>query len=631
MLLLPLIISSSLAATPDLYYPYGRVSLVLPPSENPFPGLGSYYTTLDKGMKSAPWNPATLGKLKLSEAAFSISTASGSYDLSKITKINEMSQTVEVGAGSGSKASFDTAIFFRHPSAINGMATKEVSVLSSVGYGTSISGINFSAAQRINNWLVVGFTSNNPLDASTSLGGNLPTTAKLGLNLYGKSLGDMQFTNTGKLRYTFNPSNPVTYETTQPVWSGFLTQETTFPFTNLSEVRNSINVQTPYLATLAAQFGSVYTGLNILPISATGKVDNDVRTVINSDVDNQFLYVPNFDPNNQAEIAQWTLDPDKYGTSAGYSRKQIDLPAGDVVANGRYRGFYTGSTSRLDLGFLYDVSDWCTVGLDLENIGGAALNMKGDNISNFISYRNINTAEVNNLLQPGQDSTWTPFFNTWVSTNEAGKDKPMYLEPEKNFPLPKRVRLGVAIKRPFLILLDLEQNQTPFSLSGSNEASTLTINNLNLLRFGFETQWFTLPLWSRFGTTFALKPSITGGDPSTVDSLNKVFKYGLLPLKIEFGSSLKLWDYLYTDSFGINALPAVNLLQFDINNVDLSKMIYYSATINKGSWDVNYLFQLDPLATASTYGEKPADSKGQRTFATSDLKYVQTLGVTYKF
>ena len=209
-----LVVLAGASQAADVNYPYGRVSLKLPPAADPFPGLGNYYSTLSIGMKSALWNPASLGKLKLSEVSFSMISALGSYDLDRITRAAEKSGTFEVGAGSGSfgKAAINYALFYRSAAAVAGIGTavKEVEINSNLNYATSGTGINFSAAQKINDWLTVGFAANNPVEAGLSLAGDFPLTVRMGMDLKGKSLGDLQILADGKMKYTFTSGGTVT-------------------------------------------------------------------------------------------------------------------------------------------------------------------------------------------------------------------------------------------------------------------------------------------------------------------------------------------------------------------------------------------------------------------------------------
>ena len=634
-LLVLLFVVGSTAQAADVNFPYGRINLKLPPIEDPYPGLGSYYSAYSCGLKSVLWNPASLGKVKLTEASISIFSPADAYSYNKISKVEEKRGTFEVGAGSGisGKATMDYALFFRPYNAVTGigLATKEVEIQSNLNYSTSGTGINFSAAQRMNDWLIVGFTSNNPIDADIALAGNFPVTGRVGLNLYGKSMGNMAVATDGKLKYTITSGGiTTTPETTTAAWGGFLTQEVTIPLTGVSELRDSLNIQSPYTGTIATQYKKFYAGLNFIPISANAEINNDVRTVVNSDVPDQLFYVPNFNPDDPSSGTSWLADPDKYGTSAGYSRKQIILPAGDVVANAKYRGFYSGNTTRMDLGFMYDISDMFTVGMALENINGATLTMKGNGLSAYYDHRDFSTSEVDTLLQPGQNSSWTPITDSWITSFEAG-DKVLSLDPEKVYPLPKKFRLGAAVKFPFLITIDYEQNQTPITIRPSDEASKITVSNLNFLRLGMESSLFRLPLIFRLGTTVMFKPTVTGGDQKTQDSIDKAFKFMVLPLKMDFGSTIDLWGYKYEDSIGFNALSIINLLQVDTNNIDLSKMLYYSMAVEKDVWQIKYLYQVDPGSTAAAYGTKSPGSDGKKTFDFGDVKFMQTLGVTYKF
>lgn len=627
--LLPLVFvflmaASALAA--DLNYPYGSVNLKLPPADDPFPGIGNNFCALAKGMRTALWNPASLGKLKLSEASLMLIQGTGTDTITKTSKLDEMSGTFEVGAGSGAKSVSSYAVFFRPFADLvgAGTTTKEISMQSNLSYATSGTGQNFTAAQRVNDWLVVGFASRNPVEGDISMAGNFPVTGRAAMNLYGQDFGGFRVTTSGSFEFDFGTT---TLTTEAPAWSGFLSQEVTVPLTNISEFRDNINVESPYVGTIAASRGKLYAGLNFLPISASGQIDNDVRTVVNSDTPAQSIYVPNFDPNDPAGSAGWFTDPAKYGASGGYYAKPIDLPTGDIVADARYRGFYSGSAARFDLGLMYDVSDWFTVGLALENIGGSSLNMNGSGLAGYVTYRNVNTQEVDNLLLPGAPGGWTVFQDRWTTTDEVN-GTPLSLERNKTFQLPRRTRLGFALKRPFLIAVDFEQNQSPFTIPASQE---IVVSNLAFLRIGAESRLFSLPFWLRGGTTLALKPSIATTDQSVIDNINKAFKFGLLPVKLDLGSTLKLWDFEIGDSLGVSLMPVLGVLQFDVNNVDLSKMAYYSLSVARGPWQVKYLSQVDPGATGAAYSNKPADAGGNKSFEVSDLKFVQTLGVSYIF
>ena len=505
---------------------------------------------------------------------------------------------------------------------------------SNLNYATNPTGLSFSSALKINDWLTLGFATNNPFGAEINLAGDFPTTVKSVTNLNGQTLGDMQIGTDSKLRYTFSSSGTVaTYESTRPLWGGFITQEAVIPLTSISALRNNFDVQSPYTATLAGGTDKFHVGLNMIPVNATANIDNTVQEIIPAGTSDIFLYTPNFDPNNESDLAGWINDPDKYGTSSGYLRKQIKLPAGELVGESKYQGFYSASAARFDLGMMYDVNDWFGVALDLENISGSSLNFRGSGLASYISYRNYDTAEagsVGDLLLPGGSQTVDLLPDRWITTFEAGSAK-LFLEPEKNYSLPRRLRLGAVLRKPFLIAIDYESNQNPITIPGSVEAGNLVISNLSFIRLGFETRVFVLPWWLRFGLSLMMKPNLAGGDPTTVENINKYFKYGVLPARFDLGSTLNLWSYEVSGAFGVSALPAINLLQFDTQNADLSKTVYYTFGAKKDAWEVNYLSAVDAGSTAAAYSNKPTPAGGSKQFEFSDVKYVQTLGVTYRF
>lgn len=619
-----LFVFSCLGNAANVNYPYGSVNFRVSPAEDPIPGFGGSFSTLSLGMKSALLNPATLGKLALAEMSFLTSTTAPLSPVSQTTNISETSGTLE-GVSYG--------IFFRPPANISGVAAQKIAVTSNLNYSTSVTSQKFSSALKVNDWLTIGFMTGNSLGTTVDLAGDFPTTVKGGANLNGQTLGQMQIDNDSKLKYTFTSGGTTTTYESQPLWSGFVSQEAILPLTGVSTLRNNFDVQSPFIATVAGGGGNVHFGLNMIPLNASANIDNTVQEIVNSGTSDIFLYTPNFDPNNQSDLAAWINDPGKYGAAGGYTRKQLKLPAGEVVGEVKYQGSYNASTTRLDLGAVYDATDWLSFGLDFENFGNSSFKLKGSGLASYISYRDYNAAEINNLqdlLLPGGGQTVDLLPDRWITTFEAGGTK-LFLEPEKTYALPRRMRLGLALKRPFLLALDYEQNQNAITIPGSGGAADLIISNLSFVRLGFESRLFFLPCWLRTGLTFVLKPSLSGGDPATVDSINKYFAYGVLPTSFDLGSSLNLFSYELNGAFGVNAMPFINLLQLDTQNADPSRMVYYSWGVKKDAWELNYLSAVDTLSTAAAYSNKPAPAVGSKSFEISDLKYVQTLGVTYRF
>jgi len=628
-----LVSTTSFAA--DLHYPYGRFRIKLPPSEDPCPGLGNYYSTISRGMKTALWNPASLGKLELAEASLSMIGPLERYNYERSFDIEEQGGDLEFEGTTEAGGRY--GIFYRYPQDIGpDLATKEIEVMSHSNYATETTGLNFSTALNVNEWLAVGFASYNPMEVEMDIAGDVPVTAKALSDFHGQTFGDMVIGDDGKLRYTYTDGGiTTTYESTAAVWNGFLSQEATIPLLAFSELRNNLHIQSPYIGTIASKLGKFCLGINMIPISASLNIDNDVRAVVSSDTQNIDLYHPDFDPENESDIQDWVNDPNRYGDPAGYSRKELILPAGEVVGTAKYRGFYSASTARFDLGAMYDVTDWLTVGIVFENATGSSLKFKGNGIATFYNYRDLNTEEAENmddLLKPGEDESVNLVSDRWITSFEVDDTK-LYLEPEKTYELPRRMRYGIALKRPFLIAIDLEQNLTPITIqtTDGDELKEYTVSNIQLLRIGTETQFFALPFWMRSGLTLLAKPTVTGLDADAQESFDDAFQFGYLPLKFDLGANINAWGTVAGGSLGFNGQSVFNLVQFDVTNTDLTKMVFYNIYVERGAWLVNYLVQADPLASATAYGNRTVPEGEEKKFEFSDVRYVQTVGVTYRF
>jgi len=604
-------------ANADVDYPYVRLRLKVPPTTKPL------------------CNPASLGKLENVQAEVNFNQSNLNVNYIRPQNFTESSGTFEGEAGGEAIGSY--GYFFREPTAIPSLTTQEVTFNTQLNYDNTNSVTNFSAAQRVNDWLVVGFASQNPLDASLDIAGDFPFTAKAETNLYGKDFsGGMRFTADGKLEYDFTggPAT-VTYTSEASAWSGFLSQEAVIPLTNLTEMRNNLNLSSPYVGTVAAKWRDILFGLNIMPIQASASFDNNIRSVVPTDTTDIYLYNPNFDPDNEADIADWTTSEARYGSRNGYNRNTISLPAGEIIATTKYSGFYQASTARFDLGTMYDVNDWLTVGFMLENVGGASLNFSGSGISTYINHRDINTSEADSLsdiLLPGNQIDCNLVTDTWTTTNEVNSTK-LFLEAGKNYSLPKRLKLSLSLKQPFLIALDYEQNQTPviFTSYENNRSRLITINNLSLIHLALESQLFVLPLWLKGGTTFALKPDINGLSIQQQQTFDTLFQFGLLPTKLDLGLYTKAWGTTIGTSIGVSAQSILSLAQFDTTSSDLTKLGQFSLYALREQWQVTYLAQFDPAGTYYIYSSKTVAAGEKKSFATSDLRFMQTLGVTYRF
>ena len=96
-------------------------------------------------------------------------------------------------------------------------------------------------------------------------------------------------------------------------------------------------------------------------------------------------------------------------------------------------------------------------------------------------------------------------------------------------------------------------------------------------------------------------------------------------------SKLWLFGYELGTTFGFNAMPIISMLQVDTTSIDLTRMGYGNIYLAKDPWTVSYFLQLDPIATATAYSDRTVAAGADKTFEVSDAKFVQTLGVTYRF
>ena len=627
------VLASSILYAADLDFPYGRFRMKYAPSEDPFPGLGNYYSALSKGMKSALWNPASIGKLKLSETSISMISPMEIYNYERSFTVNERSGDIEFDENASTPGG-KYGIFLRYPRDIDtGISTREIDIMSHANYASQSTGMNFTSALKVNDWITIGFASNNPFEIDMNIAGDIPVTARATTDFYGQEIGSLEVDANGHLSYI--DENGITYTSPGAVWSDFISQEATIPLIAFSEFRNNVNIQSPYTGTIASKIGNFYLGLNMIPIYATANIDNDVRPVVSAGTADILLYTPDFDPDDPADIQDWVNDPDQYSQEGGFSKKTLRLPTGEVVGTAKYRGFYAASTVRFDIGAMYDISDWLTVGVVLENLGGSSLNFKGNGIATFMNYRELNTAEAGefeDLFQPGESRSIDLVSGRWITTFEV-QDTKLYLEPEKTYELPKRIRYGFAFKKPFLIAVDFEQNQTPITIRATqdDEMKEYTISNINLLRLGVETQLLMFPVWMRGGITFMLKPNVTGLDADSQEKFDNAFQYGVFPLKLDLGSDSNFWGTTIGNSFGINGQALLSFMQFDSTNIDLGKLVYYNMYVARDAWQISYLALVDPLATAASYGTKTVPDGEKKQFEVSDVKFIQTLGVTYRF
>ncbi len=622
--------AAATAATAANDFPYGNIILQVPGVEDPLPGLGSNYSALSFGIDTVLWNPAGLGKIKNAETSFGLSTTSVSPPFLK--KYDIQDATFEVGSNN---TGFINAVLFTSDPNATLATTREYT--GHLNYSTVSSGINFKQAIKVGDMFAFGVSTRGDTGLTFNLAGDFPAQWKSSIDLMNVSnfMGSGISTTNGRLTYSYKPSGgtPYTYTSEASVWSGFLNQNQKIPFSAVSDSHNDINVQSDITLSGAARWQGLSVGANLTPISATANIDNSVKVMVKEGTGDVYFYVPNFDPNSEASVIQWITDPTQYGSQAGYTKRYFNVPAGETVAESKYQGFYSASALKMDLGAIYDFGNILSLSLDFENLNGAALDFKGSGRVAYATSR-INTNETGSLIDPAGTS-----FNFFSDTFQSAPGVPDNLGMLANIPvtLPQRTKIGAALRKPFLIALDYEMQNNPISFQYSDSNSqyvTMTVSDIKFLRGAFETQLFILPVWFRGGLTAMLKPTLGGAvDSSTRDSLDKVFKFGMLPMKLDLGSNISIMGLDLGGAFGINLLPFVYALQLDTLNADFTRLNYYSFYLKKDWWQATYASVLDPGSSGAAYSSLSDDDKNNMDFGKvmAVLKFVNTLTISLRF
>lgn len=627
--LLVICLSASLAqaqTVPGADFPYGSFRLQLAPADNPFPGFGNYHSALSRGIDSIFWNPASLAKIDYASVSLSTIQAPGAFGYNKTYDMEDKIEKI------ADREDTKVGIFFTGDPTVTDPVTRENTAHAI--YENSSLAMDYKQALKINDWLTLGFVTRSDSGATIDMTGELPVVGRFTGEYANttQSINDrlsLTVDNNGFASFTITPEGGVSYtrQLSEPLWSGFLDQASVVPASSYLDAKNEFSFSSPWTIAGAAKYKDFSLGLSLTPISANCNVYNHAWTVIDAGTPDMIFYQPNLDPNNESSILNWAGDPAQYATQNGYKRNTIVIPAGDVIAEARYQGFYQATASRLDLGATYDLGDNLTVGLALENATGATLTFKGSGRVAYVNSR-VGSLEAPSL-DPTKEFSWNLFSDTY---QPAGGTENFFLEEQLNAELPRVMRLGIALKKPFLVAIDYEQNSSPINFKYEDKTTKQvkigTLSGISLLRLAAETRLFGLPVWLRGSSTFMLKPNLENVEPSSQDSLDKLFKFGVLPVGLDLGTEFNIKEVIFGDNLGFNITPLISLAQSDMLNLDLNKMAYYDIFARYGQWQLNYLLSLDPGATAGAYGERTDKSK---SFGMEFIRWMQTLSVSYRF
>lgn len=610
-------VSASSTAFADFNFPYSNLRLTLPIYEDPIPGIGIYYGSLAKGMSTALWNPAGLTRIPTAEANARIPMGAFASSFSQNFNIEDN----EFEAGSG----FSNGIYFTDD--MSDLTKKERTMTSSIGYNNPGASLDFDQAIKFNDWLAVGVKTLNPLDVSWDVAGSVPVTSKYSSDLNNFSQDNLSITD-GRLTYSIGG---IPYTSADRIWSGFLSQNLILPTTAKASLRNSVSLQNSMTITGAVKYGQFSAGLNITPISVQSEFDNSVKALVNNTASDLVFYTPDFDPEDPLDIADWTTDPARYGSQAGYKASVIKVPEGETVADTRWSGIYSGSCIRQDIGFLWEPQSWVSFSLVAENLGGAVLDMKGKGLSYYANYRfNTETPDID----PMGGIDWSPF--TYASTDFVFPEgQGLYMEPSKSYALPKKIRYGMNITKPILIAVDYEIRSNPMIVQVVDSTGSkvdVSISNINVLRIGGETRLFILPVWLRGGLGIVSKPSADNAEVQA--KIDSTFPEGIpfLPAKLDLGLQTEISGARTGLALGVDALSAVSLYSVDLLYSNIAKPLFWTLYTEKDNWKLSYTASADIPGTVAALKSKgiPMDRVSEHLTA-ADIKWNQTVAVSLSF
>lgn len=607
-------------------FPYSETLIYLAPLEEPQFGLGGL-SALGNGIHDCLNNPASLGRVTTFETVLSVLQRSLVFSNNKNYQIDDQTIT-SFGGISGYSAN----ILFTKDS--SDFTVKKRDFAGKVNYQTIDTGISFKQSMRVLDWLTVGFITRGDTQGNLNLAGDLPATAQSKLELRGTSNFQgtgISINSSGKLTYV---RDSVTYTSPKALWDNFLTQVTTIPATLKTDMRNNLTVKSNITFSSAISKNNFILGLNLTPISANAEINNSAYTIIDANTPDGVLYIPNFDPNNPASISQWVIDENYYASTKGYSKRYITLPSGEKILDAQYKGFFSASTLRMDLGFLWDISEFFAFAAAYENFGGAKLDFTGKGISTYIQSR-VPVTESSGIIDPSTTTSWKPFTDSYAPL--AGTEN-WYFNSNPAVNLPQKIRLGIAIKKPFLFGLDFEQQQNPIYIklkyadTQNNLDYNITINRLTTYKLGWESQLFVLPLWFRLETSLMPKPEISGLSATNQTSLDNYYnKFPVAPVSFDIGFRANTFSWITGIDTGFNALALLAPIQLDVLNQDGTKPIYCDAYIKKDNWQVTYLIGADIGATLGAYQNRTVAPGEKKTFSSSDLRFMNTLALSYRF
>jgi len=468
----------------------------------------------------------------------------------------------------------------------------------------------------------VGVTRARPSKFDLNFNGYAPTLFRTTMDLKGKTFpGGLTIEADG--RATFDVGGVGT-TTADPLYDKFTYNSSVAAVSTSLDIMDQTTDSREIILTFGGKAGDFMWGFNAIPITSNVILKNSVQTKTSSASADMVFYVPDFDPNDPLSVGNWFDEGDKiYTREAGYVNYTMVHSPDAYVYRGVAEGDYYASAMRVDFGLIWQPVSDMSMSLVYENIGGANLTYVGRGVYTTLeSYINEDDPPDFGI---GSGESWSPLQPNPKPVEDAGG---FYLPEEFTIELPRKLRLGISITRPFFVAVDYERYFTDFVYE------ELTITDVGFLRVGLETSLFGLPLILRGDSEWLLKPTILGvRDEEQANDINDFLnQLPALPTQTTIGLGWRMAGYEFGGDISENHATFLSLYEGDL--IDFMKVLTYDLYLRGENWDVTYTAVAEPFYLLSQNAELLQFEEGEaKEIASGDVKtnWVYSLKFGFRF
>jgi len=477
---------------------------------------------------------------------------------------------------------------------------------------------DFGIAYNFGGMFAIGVSRKRPSSFSADLGGYAPAIFRNSVDIRGHTVeagtDDLTVDSAGRATYSV-------YSTADPLFDKFTRNSSYAAVSTDIKLENEVTDSREMVLTFGGTIlDNILWGINAIPISSNILLNNTYSTRTATNSANLVYYVPDFDTGDPASIADWFDETDKlYTREAGYTTYTMVLSPESEIYRGMAVGEYSASAMRVDLGFIWEPFNDVSVSFVYENIGGANLVYRGEGVySSFESYVKDEDAPD---FQVGSSEVWNPLAPTPQSVDDG------FSLPDKfTINLPKKGRLGLAIKKPFFFAIDYERYFSDIFYED------LTISDLTFLKFGLESSLFGLPLIIRGETEWLLRPTISGAtDQQQEDDINAMLdQFPAIPASNTLGLGLNLFGYEVGADVSENHACFLSIYEGQL--LDFMKLVSYDLYLAKDNWDVTCTAVGEPFYLFTKNAELlQTDGNGEASVSDIQINWIYSLKFGYRF